>query len=276
MDPAINIESISPLCTKSAMDEQAAQLESYEKLKPRQEAVLHGPASNSRSVQRPLNEGFEKELEARMQIEMDFIEKVGKKLDDANQNFLGTMVSIAIFGASTFISLVSPLADPVKFSLGTVRALIAVAWILFAAVLVLSILLIEERMRSTVKEEEILQREVRLLQFMQHEQVQAETLRTQKMSESAATKAVLILLWKDIISLLIVAAFLMLSLVVVAYSVDAGCVAVGLFTVIMVGGLIRLTTHASGAVSVLRRMMKGVAIGVRNFIDRKAYEEQCM
>src|SRR2546429_7123341 len=48
----------------------------------------------------------------------------------ALQGYLAIFISISNFGASTFSSLISQLAEPTKFSLGTVRTFLAISWFL--------------------------------------------------------------------------------------------------------------------------------------------------
>jgi hypothetical protein len=47
------------------------------------------------------------------------------------QGYLAILISVSIFGGSTFFSLVSQLAEPTKFSITTVRTFMAVSWLLF-------------------------------------------------------------------------------------------------------------------------------------------------
>src|SRR5436190_17961755 len=49
----------------------------------------------------------------------------------ALQGYLSLIITVAFFGASTFSSLISQLAEPTKFSLGTTRTFLATSWLLF-------------------------------------------------------------------------------------------------------------------------------------------------
>lgn len=47
------------------------------------------------------------------------------------QGYLAMIISISIFGASTFFSLISQFAEPTKFSVPIVRMFMAISWLFF-------------------------------------------------------------------------------------------------------------------------------------------------
>ncbi|KAE9370060.1 hypothetical protein N431DRAFT_426528 [Stipitochalara longipes BDJ] len=127
------------------------------------------------------------------------------------QNFLPLIIGITIFGASTFASLVSQLDEPVcRFSLATVRTFMAIAWILFIVALgvaMFGVAIIKPGPTGSIRKPS--------LEFL--------------------VKAARVV--KMFCQLLVIAAFLFLSLVVVAYAGPVGWAAVGLT---VVGGWITL------------------------------------
>lgn len=121
---------------------------------------------------------------------------------DSLQNFLPLIIGITIFGASTFASLVSQLDKPVsRFSLTTVRTFMAIAWILFIVALGVAMFGV-----TIIKP--------------------GPTGAMQKSSLELLVKVARLV--KMACQLLVIVAFLFLSLVVIAYAGPVGWVAVGL------------------------------------------------
>jgi hypothetical protein len=52
------------------------------------------------------------------------------------QEYLSILISLSIFGASTFSSLISQIAEPTKFSVPTVRMFLGISWLLFCLTLI--------------------------------------------------------------------------------------------------------------------------------------------
>jgi hypothetical protein len=128
--------------------------------------------------------------------------ELGTRVLESLQSFLPLIISITIFGASTFASLVSQLAELVsKFSLGTVRNFMAIAWVLFIVALGVAMFGV-----TIIKPDETRSRKRGTLRLL------VEIARLVKM----------------LCQMLVMIAFLFLSLVVVAYAGPAGWVAVGL------------------------------------------------
>jgi hypothetical protein len=152
----------------------------------RRDSVFSGPRGSRRRRSPPVQGA---ELEVRVL--------------ESLQSFLPLIISISVFGASTFASLVSQLSEPeYKFSLDSVRLFMAIAWILFIVALgvaMFGVVVVKPKTRGRA--------------------VQSGELRV--MVEVA--RAV-----KLLCQMLVIVAFMFLSLVVVAYSSPVGWVAVAL------------------------------------------------
>jgi hypothetical protein len=139
------------------------------------------------------------------------------------EGFLSFTVGISIFGASIFTVIVSEIADPTglsanaRFGLKTVRAFLAISWLLF--VLALGIGGFSMSVLAYAREN---------------------TSATGSDVERIREWEPLGLLASSIIQALIIGAFLFLSLVVVAYTGAVGWVAVALTSAIATLALVNL------------------------------------
>jgi hypothetical protein len=141
----------------------------------------------------------------------------GKSIVDAGtrrdiQGYLSIIISISIFGASIFSSLISQLAEPTKFSLNTVRTFMAISWFLFISTLGCAIC------SNTLMGPDIATDKVSKT-FRQGSKLR---IRTE-------------FFFMFLTHLSIIGAFLFMALVVMAYAEAVGWVAVGFTVVATVG-----------------------------------------
>jgi len=131
---------------------------------------------------------------------------MGAGARQALQGYLAIMISISIFGASTFSSLISQFAEPTKFSIPTVRMFMGISWLF-------SVLTLAFGLTSNV----LLGPDISMSKVMGRRFEQDSKLRT---------RAGVVLLFLTHFS--IIWAFLFMALVVMAYTEGVGWVAVGI------------------------------------------------
>jgi hypothetical protein len=140
---------------------------------------------------------------------------VGTQVIKSLPGFLSLIIAISIFGASTFASLVSQLATPTKFSLSTVRTFMAISFLLF-------LLLLGVAAVSTI----LVDTENPMAYFPIISAVYNPKGRSSRAQQAGKMRLLFSLLILFICQVLLVGAFMFMSLVIVAYAEPVGWVAV--------------------------------------------------
>ena len=150
----------------------------------------------------------------------DHLHEVGFRILQSLQGFLAIVITISIFGASIFASLIQPLEPPPnpQFSIQTIRTFMAMAWLLFVLTLAASVFSVVQLYYEQTTE----------MQHLTQVQIDGKTAAHSPSRGIPKWKTRTALIVNFITEVFLLGAFMFLSLVVVAYAPPVGWVAVGL------------------------------------------------
>ena len=149
----------------------------------------------------------------------DHLHEVGFRILQSLQGFLAIVITISIFGASIFATLVQPLEPPPnpRWTVSTIRTYMAIAWLLFVLALAAAVFSVVQLYSEHT---------IELQQAAMSNDPQSGRDKVLRGIPKWKTRTALLV--NLITEIFILGAFMFLSLILVAYSEKVGWAAVGL------------------------------------------------